>query len=297
MASEATATQEWQQLEVHVGLTGGPSSEQEGATVTVIDTNELAKRNAGFATGGSFATLRLMPSGSLTVIGCVDPRVDPSDVLGLTLGEAAVIRNVGGRVTPATLQNAGDALEGRAGPARATLPRATTTTRFCTTPTAGSQTWPPSRAVGRILRSSGRRPGRQGGHRPARRRPRRRRRRGAVRQHREPRQLPGRVRSRRPGRAARARPGGRRPRRTYDPRCVPGEPPPRPAAGTSTRIATALGRRGRIVAVHVGELDGTLMGAQQPAFDQRGDPVHGGQQFVRVVPAGAGGALASRSWV
>ncbi|MFE7358979.1 carbonic anhydrase [Streptomyces sp. NPDC057543] len=43
-----------------------------------------------------------MPSGSLTVIGCVDPRVDPSDVLGLKLGEAAVIRNVGGRVTPAT---------------------------------------------------------------------------------------------------------------------------------------------------------------------------------------------------
>ncbi|WP_433446219.1 carbonic anhydrase [Streptomyces sp. CA-142005] len=45
-----------------------------------------------------------MPSGGLTVIGCVDPRVDPSDVLGLKLGEAAVIRNVGGRVTPATLR-------------------------------------------------------------------------------------------------------------------------------------------------------------------------------------------------
>ncbi|MER6067220.1 carbonic anhydrase [Streptomyces sp. NPDC001792] len=45
-----------------------------------------------------------MPSGGLTVIGCVDPRVDPSDVLGLKLGEAAVIRNVGGRVTPAILR-------------------------------------------------------------------------------------------------------------------------------------------------------------------------------------------------
>jgi carbonic anhydrase len=70
----------------------------------VIDTDELAKRNAGFAEGGSFADLTLLPSGSLTVIGCVDPRVDPSDVLGLELGEAAVIRNVGGRVTPATLR-------------------------------------------------------------------------------------------------------------------------------------------------------------------------------------------------
>lgn len=39
------------------------------------------------------------------VIGCVDPRVDPADVLGLKHGEAAVIRNVGGRINPATLQN------------------------------------------------------------------------------------------------------------------------------------------------------------------------------------------------
>lgn len=73
----------------------------------MIDTNELAKRNAAFAEGGSFANLRLMPSGSLTVLGCVDPRVDPFAVLGLKLGEAAVIRNVGGRVTPATLRTLG----------------------------------------------------------------------------------------------------------------------------------------------------------------------------------------------
>ncbi|MFK0150455.1 carbonic anhydrase [Streptomyces sp. NPDC090493] len=73
----------------------------------MIDTDELVRRNAGFADGGSFAGLGLMPRGSLTVIGCVDPRVDPSDVLGLELGEAAAIRNVGGRVTPATLRTLG----------------------------------------------------------------------------------------------------------------------------------------------------------------------------------------------
>ncbi|MFF4401641.1 carbonic anhydrase [Streptomyces sp. NPDC001480] len=73
----------------------------------MIDTDELVKRNAGFADGGSFAQLKLMPQGSLTVIGCVDPRVDPSEVLGLKLGEAAVIRNVGGRVTPATFRTLG----------------------------------------------------------------------------------------------------------------------------------------------------------------------------------------------
>ncbi|MFE2585301.1 carbonic anhydrase [Streptomyces sp. NPDC059378] len=73
----------------------------------MIDTDELARRNAALADGGSFAGLKLMPSGSLTVFGCVDPRVDPSHVLGLKLGEAAVIRNVGGRVTPATLRTLG----------------------------------------------------------------------------------------------------------------------------------------------------------------------------------------------
>ncbi|MFD8376396.1 carbonic anhydrase [Streptomyces sp. NPDC059688] len=69
----------------------------------MIDTDELVKRNAEFTDRGSFAYLRLRPQGSLTVIGWVDPRVTPSDVFGLKLGEAAVIGNVGGRVTPATL--------------------------------------------------------------------------------------------------------------------------------------------------------------------------------------------------
>lgn len=73
----------------------------------MIDTDELTRRNAGFADGGAYAGLGLPPSGSLQVIGCVDPRVDPSDVLGLELGEAAVIRNVGGRVTPAALRTLG----------------------------------------------------------------------------------------------------------------------------------------------------------------------------------------------
>ncbi|MEV7321965.1 carbonic anhydrase [Streptomyces sp. NPDC093970] len=73
----------------------------------MIDTNELVERNAVVAGGGRFAGLGLMPSAGLTVIGCVDPRVDPSAVLGLGLGEAAVIRNVGGRVTPATLRMLG----------------------------------------------------------------------------------------------------------------------------------------------------------------------------------------------
>jgi carbonic anhydrase len=46
-----------------------------------------------------------IPNRQLYVIACIDPRVDPSDVLGLELGDAIVGRNVGGRVTPAVLQD------------------------------------------------------------------------------------------------------------------------------------------------------------------------------------------------
>src|SRR5258708_13718684 len=45
-----------------------------------------------------------MPTLRAMIIGCVDPRVDPALLLGLGLGEAVVIRNVGGRITPGTLQ-------------------------------------------------------------------------------------------------------------------------------------------------------------------------------------------------
>ena len=48
-----------------------------------------------------------MPRFRAMIIGCVDPRVDPAHLLGLGLGEAVVIRNVGGRITPATLQTMG----------------------------------------------------------------------------------------------------------------------------------------------------------------------------------------------
>lgn len=39
------------------------------------------------------------------LITCVDPRVEPGSVLGVELGEAIVLRNVGGRVTPAVLRD------------------------------------------------------------------------------------------------------------------------------------------------------------------------------------------------
>lgn len=64
----------------------------------------LTERNAEYAESGFSADLKIIPSQKTMIIGCVDPRVDPMDVLKLNAGEAAIIRNVGGRVTPELFQ-------------------------------------------------------------------------------------------------------------------------------------------------------------------------------------------------
>jgi carbonic anhydrase len=71
----------------------------------IISSGDLVRRNAVFAATGAFAGLAFPASDTLQVLGCVDSRVDPGDVLGLTLGEAVVMRNIGGRVTPAVLRS------------------------------------------------------------------------------------------------------------------------------------------------------------------------------------------------
>ena len=68
----------------------------------IISSDDLVRRNAAFAATGAFAGLPFPTSDTLQVLGCVDSRVDPSDVLGLELGEGVVMRNIGGRITPAT---------------------------------------------------------------------------------------------------------------------------------------------------------------------------------------------------
>ena len=70
-----------------------------------ITGDELVRRNAAFAAGGAFAGLPFPTPRTLRVLGCVDSRVDPAHVLGLDLGEAVVMRNIGGRVTPAVLRS------------------------------------------------------------------------------------------------------------------------------------------------------------------------------------------------
>jgi carbonic anhydrase len=70
--------------------------------VTTIDT--LLDLNRRFAASGLPTDLQLFPKLETIVIGCVDPRVDPATVLGLGLGDALIIRNLGGRFTPDTFQ-------------------------------------------------------------------------------------------------------------------------------------------------------------------------------------------------
>ena len=69
--------------------------------MTVVAT--LAERNDDFARARFVPGLPMLPRLRTLVVGCVDPRVDPAHVLGLETGDAAVIRNVGGRVTPDVL--------------------------------------------------------------------------------------------------------------------------------------------------------------------------------------------------
>jgi carbonic anhydrase len=64
----------------------------------------VTQRNAAFAEDGFSSTLKIIPSTKTIIIGCLDPRVDPMDILGLQPGEAAIIRNIGGRINSALLE-------------------------------------------------------------------------------------------------------------------------------------------------------------------------------------------------
>jgi carbonic anhydrase len=63
----------------------------------------LLEHNAQFAR--SFTPLPLaLPTTKVIVVTCLDHRVDPAITLGLKLGDAAVLRNAGGRVTQPVIE-------------------------------------------------------------------------------------------------------------------------------------------------------------------------------------------------
>jgi carbonic anhydrase len=69
----------------------------------MTDLDQLLQRNEHFATTQAYQALPISPRRGVCVITCLDPRTDPAELLELELGDAAVIRNAGGRVTPAVL--------------------------------------------------------------------------------------------------------------------------------------------------------------------------------------------------
>jgi carbonic anhydrase len=88
--------------------------------------DNLLQRNKEFAVKQSAAgTLmpslpQAMPKVKAIIIGCADMRVDPAHVLGIQPGEAVVLRNIGGRITPGLLQQL--SLLGRIGEVAGKIP-------------------------------------------------------------------------------------------------------------------------------------------------------------------------------
>jgi carbonic anhydrase len=63
---------------------------------------------------------RALPNLKAIIIGCADMRVDPAHIFAIKPGEAVVMRNIGGRVTPGLLEQLG--LLGRIGEVAGEIP-------------------------------------------------------------------------------------------------------------------------------------------------------------------------------
>jgi carbonic anhydrase len=89
--------------------------------MTTLDS--MLERNKTFAASQSAARQLLppaLPNVKAIIIGCADMRVDPAHVLGIKPGEAVVMRNIGGRITPGLLQQLG--MLGRIGEVAGAIP-------------------------------------------------------------------------------------------------------------------------------------------------------------------------------
>ena len=71
----------------------------------MTDLDQLLERNKHFATTQAYQALPMAPRRGVCVVTCLDPRTDPANFLELELGDAAVIRNAGGRVTQAVIDD------------------------------------------------------------------------------------------------------------------------------------------------------------------------------------------------
>jgi carbonic anhydrase len=87
---------------------------------------QFLQRNKNFAAEQSAAGTLIaslpdaMPTVRAMIITCADMRVEPAYILGIKLGEAVVLRNIGGRVTPGLIEQI--ALLGRIGEVAGKIP-------------------------------------------------------------------------------------------------------------------------------------------------------------------------------
>ena len=61
--------------------------------------DEFLKNNEAFAEGFDKGDLPLPPARKVAVVACMDARLNPYPILGLSIGDAHVIRNAGGVIT------------------------------------------------------------------------------------------------------------------------------------------------------------------------------------------------------
>jgi carbonic anhydrase len=74
----------------------------------VTNIRQLLDRNRAFAATDArrnVPALPFIPRRNLYIVTCIDCRVDPAHTLGIEMGEALVQRNIGGRVTPAVIND------------------------------------------------------------------------------------------------------------------------------------------------------------------------------------------------
>ena len=71
------------------------------------DLTTLLDRNRSFSEQFAAGDLKISPRMSTILLTCLDARVDPAHLFGLGLGDALVIRNAGGRITPAVMRDLG----------------------------------------------------------------------------------------------------------------------------------------------------------------------------------------------
>src|ERR1700728_4561573 len=91
--------------------------------ISMNNLDVMLKRNKEYAAQRSepgALMAQSLPNVKAVIIGCADMRVDPAHVLGIKPGEAVVMRNIGGRITPGLLEQLG--MLGRIGAVAGAIP-------------------------------------------------------------------------------------------------------------------------------------------------------------------------------